>query len=158
MVYDREQAIAYAHQWAFGRNPRYADFSGMGGDCTNFISQCLFAGGAKMDSARTFGWYYYSLSNRAPAWTSVQALYQFLVHRKGPGPSAREILLEEILPGDIIQLSFDGTRYAHSLLVVATGRRPAEDHVLIATHTQDSDYRPLSTYAFSKYRCLKING
>ena len=42
--YDREAAVAYAHRWAFGRNPAYSNFDGMGGDCTNFASQCLYAG------------------------------------------------------------------------------------------------------------------
>ena len=38
-LYDRERAVAYAHQWAYSRNPAYYDFSVLGGDCTNFISQ-----------------------------------------------------------------------------------------------------------------------
>ncbi len=28
--YDREKAVAYAHKWAYGRNPAYGDFSEMG--------------------------------------------------------------------------------------------------------------------------------
>ena len=35
--------IAYARKWAFSRNPAYYDFDDIGGDCTNFISQCLQA-------------------------------------------------------------------------------------------------------------------
>jgi hypothetical protein len=27
MAYHREKAVAYAHQWAFRRNPRYLDFT-----------------------------------------------------------------------------------------------------------------------------------
>ena len=55
--YDREKAVAYAHKWAYGRNPAYGDFSEMGGDCTNFVSQCLHAGGAPMNYTPTFGWF-----------------------------------------------------------------------------------------------------
>lgn len=51
-MYDREKAVAYAHKWAYGRNPAYADFSAMGGDCTNFLSQCLHAGGLPWYTAR----------------------------------------------------------------------------------------------------------
>ena len=43
-AYDRAAAVAYAHRWAYGRNPRYYDFENIGGDCTNFASQVLFAG------------------------------------------------------------------------------------------------------------------
>ena len=42
--YNRQAAVAYAHKWAFGRNPAFFDFSELGGDCTNFASQCLYAG------------------------------------------------------------------------------------------------------------------
>ena len=48
--YRREAALQYAKQWALGRNPRYLDFEHMGGDCTNFASQCIYAG----------SWYYHS--------------------------------------------------------------------------------------------------
>lgn len=66
-MYNRNSAVEYARKWALGRNPKYANFDGMGGDCTNFASQCLYAGGCKMNNTPTFGWYYYSLNNRAPA-------------------------------------------------------------------------------------------
>ena len=39
-AYDRGKAVAYAHKWAFGRNPAYYNFDKIGGDCTNFTSQC----------------------------------------------------------------------------------------------------------------------
>lgn len=28
--YNRDAAVSYAHTWAYKRNPRYADFAGMG--------------------------------------------------------------------------------------------------------------------------------
>ena len=30
--YNRQAAVAYAHRWAFGRNPAYSNFDGMGGE------------------------------------------------------------------------------------------------------------------------------
>jgi hypothetical protein len=44
--YDRARALAYAEKWALSRNPAYFSFDGLGGDCTNFISQCLYAAAA----------------------------------------------------------------------------------------------------------------
>lgn len=144
--YYRQRAVDYAHQWAFSRNPRYLDFSQLGGDCTNFISQCLHAGGAPMNYRKTFGWYYNSSRDRAPAWTSAQFLYNFLLSNTGVGPYAVQTGIEEMLPGDMVQLSFTPGVWIHSLLVVQTGWYPAEDNILIATHTYDSDYRALNTY------------
>lgn len=43
-VYDRAAAVAYARKWAVGRNPKFYDFNDIGGDCTNFASQCIYAG------------------------------------------------------------------------------------------------------------------
>ena len=41
LPYDRAAAVRYAHIWAYGRNPRYYDYESIGGDCTNFASQCI---------------------------------------------------------------------------------------------------------------------
>lgn len=157
MSYNREKAVAYAHEWAYARNRRYMDFSGMGGDCTNFISQCLHAGGAGMNYKKTFGWYYNSSSDRTPSWTGASFLHQFLVNNKGVGPYAYEAGMDEMVPGDLVQLSFIENVISHSLFVVEIGQKPDLNNVLIATHTDDIDYRPLSTYPAIQYRFLKIN-
>ncbi len=158
MPYNREKAVAYAHKWAFGRNPAYYDFSKIGGDCSNFISQCMHAGGAPMNYKKDLGWYYNSVNSRSAAWSGVQFLYNFLTTNKGTGPKGVLVPLDEVENGDIIQLSFNGTTFGHTLLVVEVGNSVREDTVLIATHTDDSDYRPISTYyAAVLYRCLKIS-
>ena len=33
--YNRQLAVEYAHRWAYDRNPKYYNFSGIGGDCAN---------------------------------------------------------------------------------------------------------------------------
>ncbi|MCL1952783.1 MAG: amidase domain-containing protein [Oscillospiraceae bacterium] len=157
--FDRQAAVEYAHTWAFRRNPRYGDFSEMGGDCTNFISQALIAGGAVMNETRDVGWYYHSLNSRAAAWTSASHLYRFLVNNRGRGPFGHEIPLDEIGPGDIVQLKFAGhDDYSHSLMVVDAGEPAAPDNILIAAHSYDSDDRPLDTYSFVSARGIRIDG
>lgn len=155
--YNRQKAVDYAHRWAFGRNPAYYNFDKLGGDCTNFISQCLFAGTGVMNYTPTYGWYYNSVSSRSPSWTGVQYLYNFLTKGGSPGPHGVPCGLEQVEPGDIIQLSFNGKGYTHSLIVVDTGTVPQPEDVLVATHTQDSDNRPLSSYKYILYRCIHIN-
>ena len=38
--YNRTAAVDYARKWALKRNPAYYNFDSVGGDCTNFASQC----------------------------------------------------------------------------------------------------------------------
>lgn len=53
--YDRKAAVLYAHAWAYGRNPAFYDYEQVGGDCTNFASQCIFAGCGIMNFTPTYG-------------------------------------------------------------------------------------------------------
>lgn len=103
--YNRANAVAYAHEWAFRRNPQYYNFDRLGGDCTNFASQVLYAGSGVMNPTPTFGWYYYSLNERSPAWSGVEYLHRFLTTNRGVGPVATETDISQVEPGDIIQLS-----------------------------------------------------
>ena len=66
--YDREKAVLYAQKWALGANPNFYHFGGIGGDCTNFVSQCLLAGEAVMNYS-PLGWFYKSLFDRSASWS-----------------------------------------------------------------------------------------
>ena len=131
--HDRAAAVRYAHLWAYGRNPRYYDYEGIGGDCTNFASQCIYAGTGVMNYTPTFGWYYINANDKAPAWTGVEYLYNFLTRRTpSAGPFAGEVPPERIRPGDIVQLSFDGAGWQHSPVVVAADRPRSYADILVA--------------------------
>ena len=155
-MYNREKAVAYAHRWAFSRNPQFYDFQYLGGDCTNFASQVIYAGCGVMNYTQVYGWYYISLNNRAPAWTGVNELFSFLINNRGVGPHGEITELSNISPGDIIQLDFDGDgEFDHSPVVVDSGAG-TPDTILLAAHTNDADYRPLSTYPYTRLRPIKI--
>ncbi len=87
--YNPIKAKAYAEKWwestnpAYGRNPS--------GDCANFVSQCLYAGGLnKMTGALKWGWHCHKIKNtnvngqpsvtydRSRAWAAAQNLYDWL--------------------------------------------------------------------------------
>ncbi len=157
MPYHRESAVRYATTWALSRNPHYFDFENLGGDCTNFISQCIHAGEALMNYTPTLGWYYISLNARTPSWSSATYLYDFLIRNNSIGPRAREVPIMEMEPGDVIQLGDSNNHFYHSLFVVETGRLPSRDNIRICTHTYDSSYRPLNTYISGSIRYLKIS-
>ena len=157
--YDRKAAVLYAHAWAYGRNPQFYDYEKLGGDCTNFASQCIFAGSGIMNFTPTFGWYYITANQKAPAWTGVMYLWNFLTRKRlSVGPIGEECSLEQLRPGDLVQLSFKGEDFQHSPIVVSVGDVPALENILIAAHSYDADNRPLSTYEFRKIRCLHITG
>ncbi len=159
ITYDRAAAVAYAHRWAYGRNPDFYDFSNLGGDCTNFASQCIYAGAKVMNYTPTFGWYYRTANDRTPSWTGVQYLYNFLTANKGAGPYASDTSISNVEPGDIVQLVIDGNTYQHSPVIVEIrGRRPTPYNILVAAHSYDVDYRPLSSYDARMMRFLHIEG
>ena len=120
--YDRRRAVNYANYWAYRRNPAYYAFDEIGGDCTNFVSQCLFYAGGVMNYTPDTGWYYIDLNNRAPAWTSVVYLYRFLTENEGPGPFGREVPLEMVEPGDVIQLVLEKPDFSHTVMVTSVRR------------------------------------
>ena len=150
-IYNREKALEYAHKWVFSRNPNFYNFDNIGGDCTNFVSQCLYAGGMPMNYTKDKGWYYVSSKDRAAAWTGVEYLYKFLTTNKCTGPRAVIKPIKEAQIGDIIQISYDGERFGHSLFVVSTSP-------LLVNHHSDVDAqnRPFSSYVYNKARLLAI--
>ena len=157
--YDRAAVVQYAHQWAYGRNPAFYDYELLGGDCTNFASQCVYAGSGVMNFTPTYGWYYIDSDQKAPAWTGVPYLYNFLTRQEqSVGPVARPCALEELVPGDLVQLSFSGQEFQHTPVVVRVSYPVTLDTVLIAAHSFDADDRPLSTYEFQDIRFLHLLG
>ena len=152
--YIRENAVAYARKYAFSQNPLFASFAGFGGNCTNFVSQSIYAGSCEMNYTPTFGWYFISLNERSPSWTGVQFFYDFMIGNEGVGPYGREVGSDELELGDVIQLGKNGEGYYHTLLVVGFD---GED-ILVAAQTDNAYGRPPSTYTNDYARYIKILG
>ena len=152
--YIRENAVAYARKFAFLQNPLFSSFAGFGGNCTNFVSQAIYAGSCEMNYTPTFGWYYISLNERSPSWTGVDFFYNFMVGNEGVGPFGRDATLDELEIGDVIQLAKNDEGYYHTLLVVGFD---GED-TLVAAQTDNAYGRPLSTYTNDYARYIKILG
>ena len=107
-MYNREAVYEYAKKWAYGRNPKYYNFDPVGGDCTNFVSQCIYAGCGQMNYNRNNGWYYIDGNNKSPSWTGVEFLYSFLATNNNLGPKGEETTIDKLGIGDVVQLSFNG--------------------------------------------------
>lgn len=152
-LYDRAAAVAYARKWALGRNPDFYDFEKIGGDCTNFASQCIYAGSGIMNYTRDTGWYYRSVNDRAAAWTGVEYLYRFLVGNQSVGPFGHLVDRRSVLPGDIVQLGTLEGKFYHSPVITAVFPR-----ILVAAHTYDALDRPLSAFDADVVRFIHIDG
>lgn len=151
VFYDRTAARKYALEWALSRNPAYYDFSAIGGDCTSFVSQCIYSG-CKVMNYSALGWFYSDINNRSPSWTSVEYLYDFLVNNVSVGPHAVKTNLSKAQIGDIIQLCDKDYDFYHSLFITDIA-----DDIYVCAHTDNSKNRPLDSYTYFDMRVLHIN-
>lgn len=156
--YDRENAVQYAHKWWNDNNPEFPKFEL---NCTNFVSQCLFAGGAQMvgEPNRENGWWcrqnIWSLS-----WAVSHSLYWYLKSAKSGLQGVEVNSPNELKPGDIIFYSFNGdNRWDHTTIVVGYDNR---GNPLVNAHSNSSKNRYWS-YAdsaawtsYSKYAFFRI--
>ena len=151
--YNRAAAVSYARRWALKRNPNFYDFENLGGDCTNFASQCIFAGARVMNYTQETGWFYRSASDRTASWTGVEYLFNFLTTNQSVGPYAEVVGFEDALPGDIVQLGNRYGDYYHSPVI--TSVFPT---ILVAAHSFDVLDKPLSSYNYYSARFIHITG
>jgi len=157
IIYNREKVIEYAKKWAYDRNPQYYDFDNVGGDCTSFASQCIYAGAKVMNYSKQNGWYYISGNNKSPSWSGVEFLYNFLTQNKSVGPYGYDVEQNKIELGDIAQLSFDGNKFSHSLVIVKIQDKKDLNQIFISSHTFDSFNKRISEYNFEKVRFIHID-
>lgn len=135
--YDRLAAVQYAERWWNDYNPEFETFTV---DCTNYISQCLYAGGAPMRGApdRSAGWWYQS-GQWSYSWSVAHSLRWYL-SGSTTGLVGREVeSAGDLSPGDVICYDFEGDgRYDHTTIVVS---KDAEGMPLVNAHTDNSRHR-----------------
>jgi hypothetical protein len=135
--YDRLKAVQYAERWWNDYNPAFKSFDV---DCTNYISQCLNAGGAPMQgySNRSKGWWMRN-NNWSYSWSVANSMRLYLPGSK-VGLRAKEVNSpSQLLPGDVICYDFQGDgRFDHTTIVTA---KDAEGMPLVNAHTTNSRRR-----------------
>lgn len=135
--YNRHAAVQYAERWWNDYNPEYETFTV---DCTNFVSQCLRAGGAPMRGQpdRNKGWWYTG-SNWSYSWSVAHSLRWYLSGSTIGLKGNEKEKANELLPGDIICYDFQGDgRWDHTTIVVT---HDAEGMPLVNAHTDNSRHR-----------------
>ena len=79
----------------------------------------------------------------------------FLISNRGVGPKGEAASIGRLEIGDVIQLSFNGTSFTHSLVVVQSGI--TINDTFVAAHTFDTFGKRVSDYyEMQKYRCIHI--
>ncbi|SMO93122.1 Putative amidase domain-containing protein [Melghirimyces algeriensis] len=159
--YNRTKAVQYAEAWWNGFNPRYGKFED---DCTNYISQCIHAGGISMDFAprRDWGWWYRgSRENWSYSWAVAHSLQNYLASG-GIMKAQRVDSPQDLQLGDIICYDWDGDgRWQHNTIVTAfdpMGMPLVNAHTVSSRHRY-WDYR--DSHAWTprvKYRFYHLQG
>ena len=153
--YNRKAATEYARTWALYRNPKYKDYDPWGGDCTNYISQCIHAGNIPFDNQGNdvMGkWYWYSDSFGRYIIKNNSELTQ------NYGIYAEVVDYNQLEIGDLIQLVYQGRAY-HTMIVtqvILDDRNYLLDY-LICQHTEDLLDYPLSE-KIGERKYIKIFG
>ena len=152
--YDRNSALTYARRWAFNRNPDYYNFDALGGDCTNFVSQCVYAGAGVMNYTPAVGWYYKNANDRTASWTGVDYFLDFLTDNDGVGPVAVSVSSAGVNVGDVIFLGRVNGDFYHTLFI----SRIENGNIYVASHTRDALDRPIYEYSFNFIKFMHITG
>ncbi len=164
--YDRNKAKAYIDKYWNTYNPSYPSFHGGGGDCANFVSQILYAGGMKWQNEnnpqnyiKAEAWYCkpgatnkdgdkrISFTWKIAAsfknhWMS-RAAKHMMMSSKEVKESINEIALQ-IKIGDVVQYCYADGKPWHTLAVTDIISNLGKKDIILASHTYNSNTRSLS--------------
>jgi len=161
-IFDREGAARYADKyaglaWGAGSdhkyNPRYRDLNDKGGDCTNFVSQCLGdkeEGKIPMDNT----WYYrYDLEGGSGslAWVQAPAFAQWLLHSGRSQRIARGTFPEMNQPSD--KFSRGAVRELQKGDVIGYEEKGHIEHFAIVVGTDSKGYPLVNAHTVDRYHC-----
>lgn len=158
--YDREAACNYTAQYWDTRNDRWYAYDEHGGNCMNFASQVLLAGGIPMDSRGDQEWYWYSTGNLALSWVNVGSFYDYARKNEEYGLVAdteANYYTGEV--GDILIVGFNGSHNHATIItdIVYNEAGEAVDYLLSCNTTNYRDF-PAGAYYYTFHRLVKIHG
>lgn len=138
--YNRAKVKRYAEIWWNQYNPTYPKFEV---DCTNYVSQCLHAGGLPMEFSknRSTGWWVQGKANWSYSWSVANSL---MIYLAGGNPQKRrkaelKSSADQLMVGDVICYDWNGDgNYQHNTIVVS---KDANGMPLVNAHTTNSRHR-----------------
>jgi hypothetical protein len=174
--YYRAEAVRYADGHVphnstceiCGYNVQYYKTETANGDCTNYVSQAIYAGGgyARPDLNRkgmNATWFYDAISKTgSPAWVGVVAQRDaFVDNTSMAGPYGYEPVdsLCNVSAGDVVQIIDHSSDYDHEGIIVArTQPGCALSSLFLNAHNNDRYHVPLSDWAAHPMRFITISG
>jgi len=141
--YNRVEAVYYATKYAIKPNKEYKYFKSIneeGGDCTNFVSQCLKAGGAPLDYNNARPWWYDIKSGKASiCWGVAHSLYWYLkINQSANRNTIKGLEVEDISKleiGDLIFYENFNNIIFHSTIITSFMKADGYSQPLISQHT-----------------------
>ena len=140
--YDPDAAAAYADTYVYHGangdiyseyyNSAYVNFNAYGGDCANYTSQCIYAGGMPMvygTPYSTNSWYYRTGTDRSATWTGALQLRNWMGDNRGVRTTASN---STIYKGSPVFYSGGGNNHA----VICVGRNSAGTPI-VDSHNND---------------------
>ena len=158
--YDRAAAEQYMRQYDHQRNDRWHAYDDVGGNCMNFGSQVLLAGGIPMDEEGGSKWFWRSQNDLDLSWINVGRFYSYARENRGYGLAAdteANYYTGEV--GDILILGPDGG-HNHTTVISGIVRNEAGetvDYLLCSNTTNYTDF-PAGAYYYTSHRLVKIYG
>ncbi|MFF1659388.1 amidase domain-containing protein [Streptomyces sp. NPDC058255] len=141
-TYDYAAMATYAEKYWKNYNPAYRKFNSAGGDCTNYLSQSLKAGGWKQvtSSGEEYGTWSYGTSTQTDTWVGVNEWSWFTQTAKRSKPLAN---VYQMAVGDVMQMDFnkDGSK-DHSMI---TSYRSSSGIPYLTYHDTDTYRRSVSS-------------
>ncbi len=148
-TYNAASAANYAIKWWNSFNMEWYNWEAEGyGDCTNFVSQCLYTGGMSM----TPDWYWISRDNYNDSWTTPHKLAVYLANQGYKFvlfPTVSDISMGDVLFYDWDQ---DGT-FDHAAICV----NDSGDSRYICCHSQPHCTAEW-TLGAARYMVIQLNG
>ncbi|MBT2406843.1 MULTISPECIES: amidase domain-containing protein [unclassified Streptomyces] len=135
--YDYAAMATYAEKYWKNYNPAYRSFNQAGGDCTNFISQSLKAGGWKNVPGATSDYrnWWYDGSLQTNSWVGANDWAWFTLSNERAANLANVYQMDV---GDILQVDFD--------------RDGSKDHSMIVTYRSSAGIPYVTYHSTNTYR------
>ena len=143
-------------KWIDKRNPKYFAYDSYGGNCMNFASQILYAGGIH----KTKGWNWYDDWVYAHSWIAVKSFAEY-----ASGASKKELYCKcndnyyRGNVGDIVLIGVESPRNHATVIsdLILNDRGETVDYLLCCNTTNLKNF-PAAAYHYTNQQLFRIYG
>ena len=157
--YNRQAAYFYMQTWIEQRNDNWYAYDDVGGNCQNFGSQVLLAGGIPMDEEGDAQWYWYTHDYQDYSWINVGYFMDYAKANTGYGlVSQPEASYYTGDVGDILIFGDDGLNHTTVIADAITDENGNTVDYLVCSNTSNYRNFPASAYYYTRHWLVRILG